>query len=586
MVDMSVQFVGETNAEYVATAAWAYSPVANQSRFLAYLGKDPAQSSKYNKQFQLALDATIQNPQVPFINYKKALKANATSTLEAHINFGEKAMSGAHVYLRAVGGQTPERVYYVKRSPMGKLCEQQMEEGDYVLPACRNITARANFLDQYNLTLKYQQVSDYVKNLTYHAYSVARHLGYYHVQENFINPDNKNGKIQLAVQLSPSLRFVNVSLDTPLFSSQFTNVSVNPWARPILASHPEYNVFQRVAQKAFRSQQFPTCVLDQNNAVTFDNRTYPITLGKCWHVFFQTASTSHPDSSSSNDKSDEVSVLVRDAEGRQEKEVKLILGTYEVNFVPGPEVQVNGKKVKLSQDKLSEYADEQGETLFQVYALQTGAVRFYAVQHDIEIIYDGARIKLQASNSYRGEVRGLCGTFDGETYTDFTSPRNCILRNPYEFAASYSIPSDSCQGPAKDLRRRAEKAECYKKEVILGQVVSEKEAGRFKIKDKKSHQSTNQANKKDQQPKPCSSLRIKMMEEEGKTCFSLKPYLTCSSKCKAVNMIEKMVDFHCIADSSAARHWAKIVKKGANPDFSGKPSNKRVTIRLPQQCVH
>lgn len=61
-----------------------------------------------------------------------------------------------------------------------------------------------------------------------------------------------------------------------------------------------------------------TCVVDSNQAETFDNKTYPLELGDCWHVMF------HYDPSIDNiyDNDDGISVLVRDASSYLNKKVR------------------------------------------------------------------------------------------------------------------------------------------------------------------------------------------------------------------------------------------------------------------------
>lgn len=63
----------------------------------------------------------------------------------------------------------------------------------------------------------------------------------------------------------------------------------------------------------------------------------------------------------------------------------------------------------------------------------------------MQVMYDGSRVLLQAANSYRDRLRGLCGNFNGEKIDDLMLPQGCLDNNPYEFASAYILPSKSCE---------------------------------------------------------------------------------------------------------------------------------------------
>lgn len=60
-----------------------------------------------------------------------------------------------------------------------------------------------------------------------------------------------------------------------------------------------------------------TCAIDSNNANTFDNKSYPIQLGKCWYVIMASTPKQNYDQGSSSshnaniDDERDVAVLVR-----------------------------------------------------------------------------------------------------------------------------------------------------------------------------------------------------------------------------------------------------------------------------------
>ena len=335
------------------------------------------------------------------------------------------------------------------------------------------------------------------------------------------------------------------------------------------------------------------CVVDQNAANTFDNKTYPLTLGNNWHVMMQSTPKNSADSSSSSssssqeDASDKVSILVRDASGsHSQKEVKVIFDEDVFEFTAGssyPSIKFNGRSLSFSSSKGASVQDQSGELLAEVFPLPSGTIKFYAPQHQIEILYDGNRIALIVGNVYRGEVRGLCGTFDGEKATDFTAPRNCVLKSAAQFAASWAI---SPSGSVKDQQEKAKNAACYPQRILYGDVISDAEAGRFEARhSRKSNKSSSSSRKSSSSSAAgCTSHRVKVVEQDGQICFSLRPQPACNSSCQASQKVEKKIDFHCVAESSASRHWADMIKKGASPDFSKKGANKSLKVNIPASC--
>lgn len=344
-----------------------------------------------------------------------------------------------------------------------------------------------------------------------------------------------------------------------------------------------------------------TCVVDKNAVNTFDNRTYPLNMGNNWHVMMVSVPKEDDDRSSSSmeDATDRVSVLVRDAGSQDKKEVKIMLGDDLVEMTASgsnnAEVKVNGRTVRVSSRDVTEVQGQDGELLIQLFALPD-AVKMVAPEHQIEILFDGARVVLHASaRGYSGEVRGLCGTFTSEAVTDFTTPANCILREPKNFAATWALnPS----GAVREQQQKAQQAQCYRKVVMIGDAVSDAEAGRYQAKPRSNsdkHSSGKRASGKGskhgdershrfQTPGECSIHRTKAIEHHGEICFSVKPQPACKASCQPDQQFEKEVQFHCIADSSAARHLQEQIKNGANPDFSKKSANKSIKVTLPESC--
>uniref|UniRef100_A0A1B6JLU1 VWFD domain-containing protein n=1 Tax=Homalodisca liturata TaxID=320908 RepID=A0A1B6JLU1_9HEMI len=340
-------------------------------------------------------------PNVPHMNYMKALNADPTSYLNAAVAFGEKNAQPATIQLKGKMQQSQSRRYYLDNYPLTQVCKHQMQQGNSVLYACRNVTLQANLLDQYRFSVNFEKIPAFWKNVTYKAYAAMRFAAYQYVSEDFISPNNPPNQIEFNANFAPDLRSVNLTMAAPLFTAQFKNLRLNRNIRPWVVMHPDYTPLQLADKHFFKGQAFPSCVVDNSLAQTFDNKTYPINLGKCWYTMFHYTPKEDPTSSesSSEDDQDNFSVLVRDASSPVEKEVIIVLGEYNINMQPTSgdspaKVVVNGQQTPVSKNHMTELYDENGNTLAQMYALPDGEVRFYAPQQDTEIQFDGTAVKI------------------------------------------------------------------------------------------------------------------------------------------------------------------------------------------------
>jgi hypothetical protein len=134
----------------------------------------------------------------------------------------------------------------VAESPMAKLCESQMREGNNLLSACRNVTEKANELDLHKFTLKYDNIPDSWINNTYKAYSAIRHLAFPYVTENIFPPNPKPNQVQVKAQVNNNGTAFNVSIATPMMNINFTNVRLNPLAAAVLQYNPDDSVADRI----------------------------------------------------------------------------------------------------------------------------------------------------------------------------------------------------------------------------------------------------------------------------------------------------------------------------------------------------
>ncbi|XP_046741037.1 vitellogenin-like [Diprion similis] len=597
-IDVGVHFQGQTDAQYAMTAAVASSNTDDNSRFLFYYYKKSADQKRY----EVCLRAESEMPNVPELDFTKALRADPKSKVELAVNFGEQCQSGGSVQVKGKWEQSAELRNYLRQHPLAKQCAGQIEKGDYALPACRNMTTRANHMDEAHFTIEYKNVPRSAQNATISVYRAAQFMAYENAYENTVDPkDQEKGRIDIDLEFSEDFDFMNVSINAPAMDANFTDIEISSWAQPLFAVHPVQSAAQRLGRRAMYGQYNPVCVLDNNHANTFDNRTYPIELGKCWHVMMSTVPEEDPDNYNKDldiPEDMQVSVIARDV-SNDEKEIKITLGDDEITFSPsksGAEVQVNGKQIKISEDdSYAEKNDEEDEVVWEIFALPDGSAKLSSYEFGIDAVYDGSRVKISAGQKYRGSVRGLCGNFNGESSDDFTTPQNCVLKNPEEFSASYALTGQQCNGPALQNSQKAQNAYCPRKMNLFGNVVSEQEAGRPKPynskfggrNDKKQSQYQHGSSGGRQPGKSsafCYTHKTELIHENGKTCFSLRPVPTCASGCRPQGQREKEVQMHCVDNNQAASKMADQIRNGHSHDFSRKSVSKTIRMSIPISC--
>lgn len=331
--------------------------------------------------------------------------------------------------------------------------------------------------------------------------------------------------------------------------------------------------------------------MDKTAASTLDNRTYPVELQNEWTVLLQYVPRRPQESQQQRqqlveeqlrEQIENYVVLARSSDKIQgQKEVKIVVQTpytqeksVQIDLIPSgssssPRLLVNGEEVKYNTHQITDLF----EGKLQAYGLPNEEVKI-EFSRAFYVIYDGSRVKLTIVNDkFRDATRGLCGTFTGEKQTDFTSPRNCILRNPEEFVATYTIlESGKDNQKISQLKSRAEQQQCFQKHVMYANVISESDAGR-KSSERRQFSGSS-----------CTKLQTQYVEENDDICFTLRPLPLCKKGCQRRGKVVKNIPVHCVQSTAATNLWKNEIKKGASPDFSGKSQTKSIRMEIPQRC--
>lgn len=75
----------------------------------------------------------------------------------------------------------------------------------------------------------------------------------------------------------------------------------------------------------------------------------------------------------------------------------------------------------------------------------------------LKVRYDGAyNVYVTVDGRYKGQTRGLCGTYNGNPNDDFWKRNNQVTKKPYDFSISWKIGKKCCDsGPVTNPCKNA-----------------------------------------------------------------------------------------------------------------------------------
>ncbi|KAK9890164.1 hypothetical protein WA026_008969 [Henosepilachna vigintioctopunctata] len=577
--DSKVEFSGQQNVQFIASLAYGRSYLRSKARILGYVKKQSQISA--SKPFEAALSVNYNMSRLSSLDLKHVMNSNITSFIDIDAAFGEKLPSKNEAQISVVLKRSNSRKEYLMEQSYYSTCQHEMKQGNKHLLACANITQLAGLLDHVKVNFTYSSMdSHYLKSFVNYF---NRYSPYYKFKvDNNRDPNHKEGVIIGNIRFQPDLKRVSVSAACKTIYASIKNIYIDEWTRPLVVAHPVFDVIDRVEGKLYGFQTYrPMCSMDKSQAYSFDGAEYPLKLSNYWTVILQyVPHRSWEQSKSSVEEQlkhelDNYVVLARQSsENPDSRELKIVVSTprtdgrvVEVELKPVssgsyPQVFVDGQEVSVvSEDKA--YETHQGQ--IGVVGLPAGEV-YVRVSDSFYIIYDGRRFKITPlSFKLRNAIRGLCGLFDGRKNDDFVTPNNCIVREPREFIASYTVMQNGEQN-ITSLKSSVQNGHCiYKKVPLYGDYISEA------VHRNQTHS--------------CSKYQTRYVVENDQICFTIRPQSACKIGCRQHGNISKSVDVHCVVNTNIASLWKSQIDKGASPDFSKKPVTKVVNIELPESCI-
>ncbi|CAL7934467.1 unnamed protein product [Xylocopa violacea] len=576
VLDIQFQVPDKWKSTNILTLAWSTSTAEKKGRSLIYWHMGTSENT-----FEVcgATQTSTWPETVRF--FDQAMKTKPKAEFNVNLRYGSTCSTGEQINAKGVAEQTDELRKALMKTAAATECEEQMKQGNKILRACQEAVTLATMVDEVDISVDFE--SQYIADLFQKILEAIGNSNYLDMNTDTLKPKNMGKKkIDIKAKLSRDLSSADLIIHTPSTTAQLNDIDLSPLG--IDAEDLLDTADDDLDLKVFEDQS--ACMLDKTRVETFDGKMYPLRLGNCWHVVLTTYPKLNPEKPKEKLRIPEdssLSILSREtADGH--KEVKILLGEkWEIKLTPTslqPKVFVNGKAIEIS-DAMSHQEKSNDDILFEIFKLGDHSIGLVAEKYDASIAFDGKRLLIQASDTYRDSIRGLCGNFDGKVDNDFIGPKNCLLRESDWFTASYALTKKECEGESLDKAKSIHSHDCIPYVVDRqSNVISDAESGRTDTEQETwgYHHGTHTGEKR------CSTHKTHIHETDDKICFSVRPVLACAAGCTATETKSKNYQLHCMERNEAALRLKKRIEKGARPDLSQKPISMSQRISVPLAC--
>lgn len=253
VIDVGLQFVGkDKTGRYAMTFAYCQSSVDEKVQAILFYNKKSIRDTPFLLNSVMAAKV----PNSPITNLKKVQQFNKYPQGLLEIRYGMDISNGSQISIEANMNQTPQRKEYLKQHPVVKQCEQEIQKGDFMMPACRKAVTFQSTVDRVTMRASYNNINLGLKRILADVHSMSRQMGYQYIDEDWITHKGKEQQIELDVQLRPDMNTMNISMELPSALITYNNVPVtNSYVKSFFAREPSVPMYRRIL-KQFYGRQF------------------------------------------------------------------------------------------------------------------------------------------------------------------------------------------------------------------------------------------------------------------------------------------------------------------------------------------
>jgi hypothetical protein len=247
IVDLCATFEGQQKQQFVATAAVGASSVNPKVQYAVFFNRNSAQHG--NDQVNVA--ATVFKSDLTSLNFLQALETEVKMNFNADIKYGKSG--NGNVQVQGYAERTKERAEELKTHPLTKRCVEDIQKNNLYQYACHKLIVKAHTPNYIRASVNYKEVSPAFRNMTYQAFRLIDHVGYWFIDVNPLKVAPE-GKIEIESRFDYPEKTMDLAISTKLGAVHFNNVRIPKVTATALSLYSPFNPIERVMNYYTRQQ--------------------------------------------------------------------------------------------------------------------------------------------------------------------------------------------------------------------------------------------------------------------------------------------------------------------------------------------
>lgn len=219
----SASFDSQESNKYVALLGISSSPISEQSRIWLELYKSSRVAPAYVR-VSVRSFTPIPGEMEVLYNLKHDLSGNSTVEMEVSSEGGQPAKIRADIDMLT----TQENKEQLKQQPQYQQCQAQIQQGNYQLPACANVSAMASEYDKYRVGVQYENLSPELYNGFLQVYNLLRHYYYINSNESYLPSSGaRSNQVEFEVDYDAQKQKVDVNVTSQTYRADFQDILID-----------------------------------------------------------------------------------------------------------------------------------------------------------------------------------------------------------------------------------------------------------------------------------------------------------------------------------------------------------------------